>query len=391
MANPAPKLENLRPPWPKGTSGNPTGYSRGRRISDAIQELIDEMGLERSFGLTGIAMALGQKHILKQQVQDPETGKDIWVEHTPNIAWFKMIMERIEPVAQKTDDMAVLNALRAEYDRELRAQVDQSKASECPEQSRSDPGDCAEKVESAGQLSQAVPAPIGSAQVALLTNGLKSVATVRVPAAVGSGQVAIKVPQTLLRAGDRDAISAVERRLGHRGVPILYGLLELFHPARHAARLLAFLAAQLAGLFPGGIRRFLPGNIRIRPRFGRGLGRTLAEIVAVALFLLFHQAIVLDHQRAGDHVVQAAAVVADGQHGSLIVHQQRLEQLQGLDIQVMGQLVHDQLPPNRVAVEVAAEQAGALPWTLLPRCALSVLSPVLAPKGDPDGKPIPGT
>jgi hypothetical protein len=57
----------------------------------------------------------------------------------------------------------------------------------------------------------------------------------------------------------------------------------------------------------------------------------------------------------------------------------------------MGQLVHDQLPPNRVAVEVAAEQAGALPRTLLPRCALSVLSPVLAPKGDPDGKPIPGT
>ena len=47
-------------------------------------------------------------------MQAPETGEDIWVELKPNIAWFKMIMERIEPVAQKTDDMAVLNALRAE-------------------------------------------------------------------------------------------------------------------------------------------------------------------------------------------------------------------------------------------------------------------------------------
>ena len=140
MANPSPKVENLRPPWPRGTSGNPAGYSRGRRISDAIKTQIEEMGLDREFAATAIAKALGQEHVLKQKVQDPETGEDIWVELKPNIAWFKMIMERIEPVAQKPDDMAVLNALRAEYDRELRAQVDQSKASECPERSRSDPG-----------------------------------------------------------------------------------------------------------------------------------------------------------------------------------------------------------------------------------------------------------
>ena len=32
MANPrpTPKPENLRPPWPPGTSGNPAGYSRGK-------------------------------------------------------------------------------------------------------------------------------------------------------------------------------------------------------------------------------------------------------------------------------------------------------------------------------------------------------------------------
>ena len=60
MANPrpTPKPENLRPPWPPGTSGNPAGYSRGRRISDAIERLIEEMALDREFGATAIAMAL---------------------------------------------------------------------------------------------------------------------------------------------------------------------------------------------------------------------------------------------------------------------------------------------------------------------------------------------
>ena len=63
MANPrpTPKPENLRPPWPPGTSGNPAGYSRGRRISDAIERLIEEMALDREFGSTAIAMALGKK------------------------------------------------------------------------------------------------------------------------------------------------------------------------------------------------------------------------------------------------------------------------------------------------------------------------------------------
>ncbi len=49
MANPhpTPRLENLRQPWQPGTSGNPAGYSQGRRISDAIENMIDEQGLER--------------------------------------------------------------------------------------------------------------------------------------------------------------------------------------------------------------------------------------------------------------------------------------------------------------------------------------------------------
>ena len=144
MANPhpTPKLENLRPPWPPGTSGNPAGYSRGRRISDAIERQIEEMALDREFGATAIAMALGKKYMLKHKVKDPETGDDIWVEHKPDIAWFKMILERIEPVAKQTDDGSVLEALADDDDSELPAPVDQSKASECLERSRSDPCDC---------------------------------------------------------------------------------------------------------------------------------------------------------------------------------------------------------------------------------------------------------
>ena len=79
MANPrpTPKPENLRPPWPPGTSGNPAGYSRGRRISDAIERLIEEMALDREFGATAIAMAVGKKYMLKRKVKDPETGEEM--------------------------------------------------------------------------------------------------------------------------------------------------------------------------------------------------------------------------------------------------------------------------------------------------------------------------
>ncbi len=91
MANPhpTPRLENLRQPWQPGTSGNPAGYSQGRRISDAIEDMIDELGLERQFATAAIAMALGQKHMLKQKVTDPETGEDVWVEQKPDLAWFQ--------------------------------------------------------------------------------------------------------------------------------------------------------------------------------------------------------------------------------------------------------------------------------------------------------------
>ena len=367
MANPhpTPRLENLRPPWQPGTSGNPAGYSQGRRISDAIEGLIDELGLQREFGTTAIAMALGKKHLLKQKVTDPETGEDVWVEQKPDLAWFKMIVQRIEPSAQQIDAVTRLSAILDDLDRERAAQEEQDKAAESAGPSPSGPGEWKETVQSASTLFQDVPAH------------------------AGSGQVALKAAQADLPAGDLVTTLAVERPFGQRGVPILHGLLELFNPARHAVRLKAFVAAQLAGLFTGNIRGFPAGIIRVRPRLAGGLGRALAEIAVVACFLLFHQAVVLDDQRAGGHVVQAGAVAADEQHGSLVVRQQRPEPLQGLDIQVMGQLIPDQPARDLVAGEVVAGQAGAHPRTLVTRSRFPELYPVLAPERPPDGKPAP--
>ncbi len=251
MANPhpTPRLENLCPPWQPGTSGNPAGYSHGRRISDAIEGLIDELGLQREFGTTAIAMALGKKHLLKQKVTDPETGKDVWVERKPDLAWFKMIMQRIEPVAQQMDAVTRLSAILDDIDREEREQEEQGKAAESPERSQTGPCHVNEQAESTGALFQDMPA------------------------LAGSGQVALKVARVDLPAGDLVTTLAVERPFCQRSAPIMHGLLELFNPARHAVRLKAFLAAQLAGLFPGNIRGFPAGIIRVRPRLAGGLGR----------------------------------------------------------------------------------------------------------------------
>ena len=369
MANPhpTPRLENLRQPWQPGTSGNPAGYSQGRRISDAIENMIDEMKLERSFAATAIAMALGHKHTLKQLVKDPETGEDVWVEQKPDLAWFKMIVPRprIEPAPQQVDPVTRLSAILDDLERERDAQEEQDKAAESAGPSPSGPGEWKETVESASTLLQDVPAH------------------------AGGGQVAPQAAQADVPAGDLGTTLAVQRLSGQRSVPIRSVLFELFNPARHAVRLQAFVDAQLAGLFTGNIRGFAAGIIRVRPRLAGGLGRALAEIAVVACLLLFHQAVVLDNQRAGGHVVQAGAVAADEQPGSLVVRQQRLEPLQGLDIQVMGQLIPDQPAGDLVAGEAAAGQAGAHPGTLVTRSTFPELYPVLAPERPPDGKPAP--
>lgn len=37
-----PNPQNLRPPWKPGETGNPNGYSRKRRVTDALVDLLDE-------------------------------------------------------------------------------------------------------------------------------------------------------------------------------------------------------------------------------------------------------------------------------------------------------------------------------------------------------------
>ena len=393
MANAHPKLnpQNLRPPWQPGTSGNPAGYSQGRRISDAIENMIDELDLERSFAATAIAMALGHKHTLTQLVKDPVTGEDVWVEHQPDLAWFKMIVPRprIEPAAQPIDPVTRLRTILQNIESKRAAQADQDKAAESPERSQSDPCHVNDQAESTGALYQDVPAQAGSGHNSLAIRHSPLATFQDVPAHAGSGQVALQAAQADLAAGDPGTTLAVERPSGQRSAPTVSGLLELFNPARHAVRLKAFLEAQLAGLFTGNIRGFPAGIIRVRPRLAGGLGRALAEMVVVGCFLLFHQAVVLDDQRAGGRVVQAGAVAADEEHGFQEVHRQRLEPLQGLDIQVMGRLSPDQLARDLVAGEVVAGQAGAHPGTLVTRSTFPGFYPVLAPERPPDGKPAP--
>jgi hypothetical protein len=307
--NPTPHLENLRPPWQPGTSGNPAGYSRGRRISDAIEQRMDELQLDGKFADVAIAMAIGDRQMLKHKATDPETGEDIWVEYEPSIAWFKMVQERLEPPAGKPNNMAVLEALAAlDDDEDFPPPMEKCMAAECPLKPWGESWKGNQNVESAGTLCQCDPA------------------------SVAGGQAAVEVPQALSRAGD----------------------LERFHPARYVVQLMAFLEAQLAGLFTGG---------RLRG--------ALAQTAVVAALLLVHQAVVHDHQRAGGHVVPQGTVAAD-EH-------------QAPEVQVMGRLAFDQLPCDPVAVEVAARHAGAQPRIVSIRPRFPELFPVLAPERPPDG------
>ena len=225
MANSHPKLnpQNLRPPWQPGTSGNPAGYSQGRRLSDAIENMIDELGLERSFAATAIAMALGHKHTLKQLVKDPVTGEDVWVEHQPDLAWFKMIVPRprIEPAPQPMDAVTRLSTILDNIDRKERDAADQGKAAETPERSQSDPCHVNEQAESTGALFQDVPVQAGSGHNSLATRHSPLATFQDMPARGGSGQVALKAAQVDVPAADPVTILAVERPSGQRSVPIL--------------------------------------------------------------------------------------------------------------------------------------------------------------------------
>ena len=159
MANPhpTPRLENLRSPWQPGASGNPAGYSQGRRISDAIENMIDEQGLP-PVRRHGHRYGPGKEALAQAEGDDPVTGRDVWVEQKPDLAWFQMIVQRIEPVPQQMDAVTRLSAILDDLDREeLAAQEEQDKAAESAGPSPSGPGEWKETVESASLLSHDVP------------------------------------------------------------------------------------------------------------------------------------------------------------------------------------------------------------------------------------------
>ena len=50
----------------------------------------------------------------------------------------------------------------------------------------------------------------------------------------------------------------------------------------------------------------------------------------------------LVHQGIGDHLIQKCAVVADDEHGAIVVLQQLLQQLQGVNVQIVGRFIQHQ-------------------------------------------------
>ena len=310
--HPTPRPENLRPPWQPGTSGNPAGYSRGRRISDAIEAVIDELSLEPDMARVVVGMALGRKDLLKHKETDPETGIVTWEQHKPDLAWFKVLMSRLEPPPEKPDDMAVLECLRI-LDEEYPYPDDPMRPRERPKR----PED---------EKPFHVRQPSGVWQ----------------PPGCDFGENwTYQPPQS--EPGGADS--------GPAQVPC--SVLERFHPVRYAFQLLAYLEAQLAGLFTWG---------RLRGALG--------QIAVIAAFLLLHQVLVLDHPPAGGQAARQGTVVADEQ--------------QGPEIQVVGRLVHDQIPRDPAAVEDAVQQAGARPEIVAAGSAFPGLFPVLSLEKPPD-------
>jgi hypothetical protein len=81
VANLNPSVENLTP-WQPGQSGNPGGYSSGRRITTALLKLIEEQGADNALALTWLAMAMGDHKTLDGR--------------KPDFRFFKELLDRVE-------------------------------------------------------------------------------------------------------------------------------------------------------------------------------------------------------------------------------------------------------------------------------------------------------
>ncbi|MNZ98110.1 hypothetical protein D3C78_1173850 [compost metagenome] len=85
----------------------------------------------------------------------------------------------------------------------------------------------------------------------------------------------------------------------------------------------------------------------------------MAQPILIATNELAHTALTLEHQSAGDHVIEEGTVVADHQYGALEDEQDFFQQLQGFHIEVVGRFVEDQ-QVGRFAEQLGQQQAGAL-------------------------------
>lgn len=110
-----------------GQSGNPAGHSRSRRISDALSRFIDQKGLGEDLKLVIYAMASGQKHLLKQKVKDPETGKEVWIQRTPELGWLTTLLERTEGKVPDNQENDATNDGPSDAAKEAIARVYRSK------------------------------------------------------------------------------------------------------------------------------------------------------------------------------------------------------------------------------------------------------------------------
>ena len=81
--------QNLKP-WKPGQSGNPAGYSTGRRITDRLIRMLEERHLDDTVALILYGAATDDQAILKGR--------------KPNFAFFKELLDRVDgPVPTRVE------------------------------------------------------------------------------------------------------------------------------------------------------------------------------------------------------------------------------------------------------------------------------------------------
>jgi hypothetical protein len=106
--NPTPRPENLVP-WKPGQSGNPAGYSRGRRTCDLLRRLMAERGCEEDVALVLIAMALGRPDLIDGR----GSGK-------PDLGWWRELAARLETGDEVEELWQAIESLKADLGSESR-------------------------------------------------------------------------------------------------------------------------------------------------------------------------------------------------------------------------------------------------------------------------------